>query len=90
MKECEHGISGEPCPDCIKEYHAEQSVCSNELLSCPFCGGFAIFDKPRRGWGMWVRCTECPAEMFGINEVKVTDPEIQKTAVRELWNTRAE
>lgn len=32
MKECEHGISGEPCPDCIKEYHAEQASDSNGLL----------------------------------------------------------
>lgn len=25
MTECKHGVSGEPCPDCIKEYHAEQA-----------------------------------------------------------------
>jgi len=24
MSECEHGISDEPCPDCIKEYHADR------------------------------------------------------------------
>jgi len=28
LKECEHGVSGEPCPDCIKEYHEDEFVAS--------------------------------------------------------------
>lgn len=30
--ECEHGIEGEPCPDCIKDYHAERAE-ENSVLS---------------------------------------------------------
>ena len=31
--ECEHGVSGEPCPDCIKEYHAQQALHSVVFIS---------------------------------------------------------
>lgn len=32
--ECEHGIFGEPCPDCIKEYYEDDLVeATNEDIS---------------------------------------------------------
>lgn len=59
-----------------------------KLLPCPFCGSAPVFDEPSRGYGMWVRCTGCMADMFGINETDVTNARLQRKAVAKNWNTR--
>ena len=59
----------------------ETSVCSNELLSCPFCGGkarqryFSNYGKPTE----WAECLECYANIRSST----------KEGAIEKWNTRA-
>ena len=68
--ECEHGISGEPCPDCIKEYHAEQevsAVASNDGVRNAVC--FKQDTRPQKY--MWkrgnygIKCRICGDQFMG-------------------------
>lgn len=58
MNKCEHGISGEPCPDCIKEYHAEQASASPDCSTADFLemmpSGEDIYAEIQKG---------CPARL---------------------------
>ena len=58
------------------------------LKPCPFCGSLAVYDKPSRGWGWWVRCSQCNVDMFGIDETDVQNDDAQKEAVADTWNRR--
>jgi len=62
---------------------------SNDLLCCPFCGGTPVYHKPRRGYGMFVVCIVCPAEMFSIDESDPLDERKQQIEVAQHWNARA-
>ena len=55
---------------------------SEELKSCPFCGGEATREYDS-DWGLVVRCLECPAIMTESPYFGVLDP-------IERWNLRAE
>ena len=71
------------CQECnYPSKPTEKSVCSNELLLCPFCGGKAETGTNFGRAG--VRCTECPAN---IRSDEICGGE---DGVLKAWNRRAE
>lgn len=48
LKECGHGVSGESCPDCIKEYHEDEFVASLQAENIWLTRKAGLFEKELR------------------------------------------
>ena len=60
---------------------------SEELKSCPFCGGKAIVDTDDKF--AWVHCVNCDSGTAGWRNRTLANKDSINTAIR-IWNTRPE